>query len=135
MSIPPMTARFCSSTMVQRSFFIWLPTTLRQEALPHLILPTHIPVTFLMPADLAKYTVTAEHLYDSLTVYTDKDCMVDTIVKLMNDTWETSCGKCVLCREGTLQFKTITAEMTQGKAKMTDPAMLKEVGEDFYAEK
>ena len=85
--------------------------------------------TFVAPSAVAEYTVTDEHLYDSVVVYTDADCMVDTVVKLMSETQEASCGKCVLCREGSLQFKTITAEMTQGKAKATDPAMLKEVGE------
>jgi len=85
--------------------------------------------TFLAPAEVSGYNVTAEHLYDSVTVYTARDCMVDTTVKLMNEIWENSCGKCVLCREGSLQFKTITSEMTQGKAKITDPAMLKEVAE------
>lgn len=85
--------------------------------------------TFLLPSSLADYAVTKEHLYDSLTVYTDKDCMVDVTAKLMNRAWENSCGKCVLCREGSLQFKTIVGEMTQGKAKMTDPDMLREVGE------
>lgn len=85
--------------------------------------------TFLLPAELSGYEVTTEHLYDSITVYTKSDCMVDVTAKLMNDAWEASCGKCVLCREGTLQFKTIVAEMTQGKAKSTDPELLREVGE------
>ena len=85
--------------------------------------------TFVEPSKVSEYSVTEAHLYDSVVLYSDADCMVDTVVKLMNDAWEVSCGKCVLCREGTLQFKTITAEMTQGKAKVTDPAMLKEVGE------
>ena len=85
--------------------------------------------TFVEPSKVSEYQVTDAHLYDSVVVYSNADCMVDVTVKLMNDAWETSCGKCVLCREGTLQFKTITAEMTQGKAKVTDPAMLKEIGE------
>lgn len=89
--------------------------------------------TFLLPAELSGYKVTAEHLYDSITVYTKADCMVDVTAKLMNSAWEASCGKCVLCREGTLQFKTIVAEMTQGKAKSTDPELLKEVGELIQA--
>ena len=85
--------------------------------------------TFLTPSALADYTVSAEGLYDSVVVYSDKDCIVDAVVKLTNDIWTSSCGKCVLCREGSLQFKTIAAEMTQGKAKATDPALVTEVGE------
>lgn len=85
--------------------------------------------TFLLPGELANQEITAEHRFDSLTVYTDKDCMVDVTARLMNSAWESSCGKCVLCREGTLQFKTIVGEMTQGKAKTTDLEMLKEVAE------
>ena len=85
--------------------------------------------TFLLPSDLNNYEVTKDPMFDLLTIYTKSDCIVDVTARLMNQAWESSCGKCVLCREGTLQFKTITAEMTQGKAKATDPDLLKEVGE------
>lgn len=64
-----------------------------------------------------------------INVYPKGTCMVDTAVKLTQAAWECSCGKCVMCREGSLQFKTIVAEMTQAKAKMTDIDLIKEVGE------
>lgn len=84
---------------------------------------------FVLPAQLKDEQVLPYFLYSSVTVFGKEACMVDTLVKLMEQTWEFSCGKCVTCREGTLQFKTIVAEMTQGKAKMSDIAMLKEVAE------
>jgi len=85
--------------------------------------------TFVLPAQLEDYTVSQESLYDSIKVFSSSDCMVDATVKLTNAIWENSCGKCVLCREGSLQFKTIVGEMTQGKAKVTDIEMLREVAE------
>lgn len=85
--------------------------------------------TFLLPAQMADYEVTSDHLYDSVTVYTGSECMAAVTARLMEEAWQASCGKCVLCREGTLQFKTIVSEMTQGKAKATDLEMLKEMGE------
>lgn len=84
---------------------------------------------FILPAALADEKVEFDRLYDSATIFGKEACMVDTLVKLMDETWKFSCGKCVTCREGTLQFKTIAAEMTQGKAKMADIDMLKEVAE------
>ncbi|MFV0466222.1 MAG: NADH-ubiquinone oxidoreductase-F iron-sulfur binding region domain-containing protein [Lachnospiraceae bacterium] len=84
---------------------------------------------FLLPSSLDKVVIGEDYLSDSLTVYNKNDCIVDTLAKLMTKSQRTSCGKCVLCREGTLQFKTILAEMTTGKARPTDLSMLQEVGE------
>lgn len=84
---------------------------------------------FVLPSQLAGEQVLPYFLYNSVTIYGKDVCMADTLSKLMEETWEFSCGKCVTCREGTLQFKTIVSEMIQGKAKITDIAMLKEVAE------
>lgn len=84
---------------------------------------------FVLPGELDGYEIARDPMYDSITVYSGKDCMVDVTARLMHDAWEASCGKCVLCREGSLQFQTITAEMTQGKARAADPELLQEVGE------
>ena len=67
--------------------------------------------------------------FSSITIYNDGDCIVDACVQLMNAAYENSCGKCVLCREGTSQFKQIVTEMTTGKAKMSDVDLIKEVSE------
>lgn len=84
---------------------------------------------FVKPESLADYAVDTDFLYHSVTVIGKDECMVDTIVKHMNNAWTYSCGKCVLCREGTLQYKTICEEMIAGKAKGGDVDMIKEVGE------
>lgn len=84
---------------------------------------------FVLPDQLKDEQVMPFFLYNSVTVFDKDACMVDTLNKLMEETWEFSCGKCVTCREGTLQFKTIVSEMPQGKAKATDIAMLKEIAE------
>ena len=84
---------------------------------------------FILPASLDQEQVLPYFLYDSVTLIDKSACMVDTTIKYMDLAWQFSCGKCVTCREGSLQFKTITAEMTQGKAKPADIPMLQEVAE------
>ena len=73
--------------------------------------------------------IQAEERFSSITVFTSSDCIVDACVQLYNDIYTASCGKCVLCRESTSQFKQIVTEMTTGKAKMTDLDMIKEMSE------
>lgn len=84
---------------------------------------------FVLPSALEEEQVLPFFLYSSVTIFGKETCMVDTLVKLTAEAWEFSCGKCVTCREGSLQFKTIVGEMTQGKAKATDVPLLKEVAE------
>lgn len=85
--------------------------------------------TFVKPESLANYEISADGPDYAITVYGQDTCMVDLCVQLMTQAWQSSCGKCVLCREGTLQFKTIATEMTTGKAKATDTDLIKEVGQ------
>jgi len=84
---------------------------------------------FVTAAEAAGLKIEALEKYNSITVYSKQDCMVDACVQLMNAAYEDSCGKCVLCREGTSQFKQIVTEMTTGKAKITDIDLVKEVSE------
>ncbi len=83
--------------------------------------------TFVKPEALANYEITDAETDNSLTVIAQTDCMVDTAVKICEQNWTSSCGKCVLCREGSLQFKMISTDMTTGKAKATDPDLIKDV--------
>lgn len=85
--------------------------------------------SFVSEKEFAEKVVTTDCEFDSVTLYGPETCMVRATADLMKEAWDTSCGKCVLCREGSLQFKTITEEMTTGKAKATDVELLKEVGE------
>ena len=84
---------------------------------------------FHAPSELSNINVAPDKAYSSITLYSNDTCMVDATVKLMNMSYECSCGKCVLCREGTSQFKQIVTEMTTGKGKMTDIDLIKEVSE------
>lgn len=84
---------------------------------------------FITGAAAKEAKIEATELYSSITVYKNDDCIVDTCVKLYNDAYTASCGKCVLCRESTSQFRQIVTEMTTGKAKMTDLDMIKEMSE------
>lgn len=84
--------------------------------------------TFVKPEALSDYKISKEDTDKSFTVIDTKTCIVDYVVKLTDKIWQSSCGKCVLCREGSLQFKTIASEMVTGKAKMSDLDMIKEVG-------
>lgn len=56
-------------------------------------------------------------------------CAADFTKSLMECAKNDSCGKCPLCREGSYQFYTIFNEITNGKAKVTDIALLKDIGE------
>lgn len=56
-------------------------------------------------------------------------CGADKTKNLMESARADSCGKCPLCREGTYQFHTIFNEITNGKAKVTDIALMKDMAE------
>ncbi len=84
---------------------------------------------FIKPQSLAEYEIAEGVTSTSVTVFGKESCIVDTTKKIMAMSFEDSCGKCVLCREGTSQFKQITEEMTTGKAKQTDLDLINDVGE------
>ncbi|MEN6372966.1 MAG: NADH-quinone oxidoreductase subunit NuoF [Armatimonadota bacterium] len=88
--------------------------------------------------------LTKEHLdlpldYDSLKavgamvgsgglVVTDEDtCMVEFARFFMQFTQKESCGKCVLCREGTKRMLEILTKIVEGRAKLEDIDLLEEV--------
>ncbi|MCR4830200.1 MAG: 4Fe-4S binding protein [Pseudobutyrivibrio sp.] len=85
--------------------------------------------TFVTGQEAADTKIEATEKFNSITVYGQGECIVDACVQIMNKTYEMSCGKCVLCREGTSQFKQIVTEMTTGKAKAGDIDLIKEVSE------
>jgi len=58
-------------------------------------------------------------------VYLPKDCLSFTKVE--------SCGKCVLCREGTAQLLAILTDITEGKGKSDDLDLLLELGEGMQS--
>ena len=82
---------------------------------------------FVLPSQLFDFTVGDCILCTSITVFGQDACMVKTLSELMGQTWENTCGKCVLCREGSLQAKTMVEDMPAGKGKITDLDLLKDI--------
>lgn len=56
-------------------------------------------------------------------------CAVDKTKQLLASAREDSCGKCPLCREGSYQLHTIFNDISNGKAKPTDMALLADLTE------
>ena len=54
-------------------------------------------------------------------------CVVDYCLKLMDIARKESCGKCVLCREGTWQVYEIIKDITKGNAQTEDFKLLPDV--------
>ncbi|MDR0617837.1 MAG: NADH-quinone oxidoreductase subunit NuoF [Endomicrobium sp.] len=88
--------------------------------------------------------LTKEHLsmaldYDSLktvgamvgsggfVVMSKHNCMVNVAKFFMQFTQSESCGKCVLCREGTLQMLLMLTDITEGKANSNTLPLLEEL--------
>ncbi len=83
--------------------------------------------SFVSPSKLLEMTVDTSEKFSSITVYGQDECMVDVCRQISEMAFESSCGKCVLCREGTSQFRQIVTEMTTGKARITDLDMIRDV--------
>jgi NADH:ubiquinone oxidoreductase subunit F (NADH-binding)/NAD-dependent dihydropyrimidine dehydrogenase PreA subunit len=84
---------------------------------------------FITAADLSKFSIENDPLYSSIEIFDDSACMVDATLKVITGAYEQSCGKCVLCREGTTQYKTILGDVTKGRGKIDDLDLIKETSE------
>jgi NADH-quinone oxidoreductase subunit F len=60
----------------------------------------------------------------------ENDCAVDTARFFLDFTTKESCGKCTMCRMGTLQLLNILEDISTGKAKMEDLELLEQLAED-----
>jgi NADH:ubiquinone oxidoreductase subunit F (NADH-binding) len=61
---------------------------------------------------------------------TDSDaCIIDQAKNSLSFIQSESCGKCVFCREGTMQMAEILADITEGRGKAHDIDLLLELGE------
>jgi NADH:ubiquinone oxidoreductase subunit F (NADH-binding)/ferredoxin len=60
-------------------------------------------------------------------------CMVEYVLGCMSFAHNASCGKCVLCREGTSQLQCIHADITEGNGKPDDIELLLELAEGIHA--
>jgi NADH-quinone oxidoreductase subunit F len=65
----------------------------------------------------------------SIDVIADDACAVEMTDNLMSYVQTQSCGKCVFCREGTLQISEILRDVAQGEGKTQDLDLLMELGE------
>lgn len=82
---------------------------------------------FILPSKIDDFVTGNDVLSSSVTVFGPETCMVVAVSQLMNQTWENSCSKCVLCRDGTFQVKTIVDDMPVGKSKAGDIDLLKDI--------
>lgn len=62
-----------------------------------------------------------------LVVMDESTCMVEIARFFMSFTQKESCGKCVLCREGTKRMLQILEKIVAGKGKVEDISLLEEV--------
>ncbi|MDD4874020.1 MAG: NADH-quinone oxidoreductase subunit NuoF [Dehalococcoidales bacterium] len=60
-------------------------------------------------------------------------CMVDLARYFLSFTQAESCGKCVMCREGTLQMLKLLEDITKGKGKPEDIDLLSELAKAIQA--
>jgi NADH-quinone oxidoreductase subunit F len=63
----------------------------------------------------------------SIIVYDQTACAVEVAKECLVVCQQESCGKCVLCREGTYQMQEILADMTTGKSRANDRDLLLEL--------
>lgn len=69
----------------------------------------------------------AESQCNVASIIQKETCIIDSVRKHLSLIQAESCGKCVLCREGTYQMVTILTDITQGKGKSEDIALLLEI--------
>ena len=90
-----------------------------------------LPSSFLdSPVDYESLTAAGSIMGSGGMIVMDEDtCVVDVARYFLDFTQKESCGKCVLCREGTKQMLYILEDITKGKGKPEDIDLLLELGE------
>jgi NADH:ubiquinone oxidoreductase subunit F (NADH-binding)/ferredoxin-like protein FixX len=68
-----------------------------------------------------------------MIVMDDHTCVVDIARYFLDFVQKESCGKCVMCREGTMQMLEILKDITEGKGKAEDIDLLLELAETVKA--
>jgi len=68
-----------------------------------------------------------------MVVLDEDDCMVEIARYFLEFTQKESCGKCTFCRLGTRQMLAILDDITKGKGKIEDIALLNEMAQDVKA--
>ncbi|TLN14103.1 4Fe-4S dicluster domain-containing protein, partial [bacterium] len=90
-----------------------------------------LPSSFLdTPIDYESLKAAGSIVGSGGMIVTDEDtCMVDIAHYFLSFTQKESCGKCVLCREGTRQMLYILEDITKDKSKPEDIDLLSELAE------
>lgn len=63
-----------------------------------------------------------------MVVMDEETCMVDVAKYFLGFLQDESCGKCLTCREGIERMLEIVTDITEGKGKMSDIDLLRELG-------
>jgi NADH-quinone oxidoreductase subunit F len=66
-----------------------------------------------------------------MVVLDENDCAVEVARYFLDFTQKESCGKCTFCRLGTKQMLDVLEDITKGRGKMEDLAILEELAEDI----
>ncbi|MBT9146376.1 NADH-quinone oxidoreductase subunit NuoF [candidate division NPL-UPA2 bacterium Unc8] len=83
-----------------------------------------------LPVDYEQLAAAGSIMGSGGMIVADTDtCMVDIARYFLTFTQNESCGKCVLCREGTMQMLEILTDITQGKGNSSDIERLLELAE------
>jgi fumarate reductase flavoprotein subunit/NADH-quinone oxidoreductase subunit F len=64
-----------------------------------------------------------------IRILTENDCIVQMVLKNIQEAQAISCGKCVFCREGLLQLVFLHKDIIAGKGKTDSLAIIKEIAE------
>ncbi|MCR5526026.1 MAG: 4Fe-4S binding protein [Lachnospiraceae bacterium] len=75
-----------------------------------------------------EFRIEYSYLSDSITLYTEKCCMVSEAARTLTRAKELSCAKCVLCREGSWHLSEIFNDISLGKGKKEDLDMVNDIG-------
>ncbi|HSW35637.1 MAG TPA: NADH-quinone oxidoreductase subunit NuoF [Candidatus Limnocylindrales bacterium] len=94
-----------------------------------------------LPADLLNLEVDFDSLLNAgtmmgsggMVVMDDSSCMVDIARYFLEFTVDESCGQCAPCRAGTDQMLKILNDITHGRGRQEDLALLEELGRSIIA--
>lgn len=82
---------------------------------------------FVGKDELDRETIREDAIFDLIWILGEKDCLADITFQMAEEAKEKSCGKCVLCREGTWHISDMLKGITEGKAKREDLEMILDI--------
>jgi NADH-quinone oxidoreductase subunit F len=67
----------------------------------------------------------------AMIVLDERDCVVDSVLRLTQFYAHESCGKCTPCREGTWWMQRVLGRMERGQGRVEDIDLIREVGQNM----